>query len=163
MTAPQNYHGTEQPHRDADDSHRAQPGTSASNELAALDRMRLVSEVDRLIGRGIPLAMAVVSGKLDPAACREMKNAIDRMADYVAWGICGPTCIVVFSATLLRGLQPLWNELSRRAPELVAGVAISHEGMDHSELLHAARLAHSRSLAQRTRLTVLDAIGVGHD
>lgn len=142
MSAHRNHHGREQ---------------------AGLDHSRLMSEVDRLIGRGIPLAMAVVSGSLDPAVCREMKNAIARVADYVAWGIHGSTCIVVFSAPLLRGLQPFWNELSRRAPELVAGVATSQDGMDHSQLLHAAHFAHSRSLTQRTRLTVLDTMEIGHD
>lgn len=137
--------------------------TAACSELDSLEHSQLMSEVDQLIGRGIPLAMAVVSGNLDPAVCREMKSAIARVADYVTWVMHGPTYIVVFSATLLRGLQPLWQELSRRAPELVVGVATSQDGMDHHELLHAARFAHSRSLAQRTRLTVLDSMGVGHD
>jgi EAL domain-containing protein (putative c-di-GMP-specific phosphodiesterase class I) len=123
---------------------------------SAGDYASLMREVDFLLDRGFPLGVALVMGDIDASVCRQIKRAVARQADYLAWVVMGPVLVAIFRRGMFEELRRAWRMVTSTNADLAAGVVFSDSLSSHEELLAAARIALQRALVQRIDLVVLD-------
>lgn len=132
------------------------PGAAMSGDRECT---RFMSETDRILKKGIALAMAAVSGTVPPEIAQEIQDSLGRVGDYVSWIRIDGICVVAFAADLLPFVRLAWSRLGRRGTGLVAGVAAGDLVRSSQELLLLARFACHQSVARGVTLSFLDAEG----
>lgn len=118
------------------------------------DYTRLMTEIDFLLENEFPLGVALMVGEMDERFHREVGRIVGDHANEVSWVVSGPFIVVMFHQRLFGKLQSIWL-LIADSVDAACGVAFSDGFGNHTEILHAARIALQRAMAQSLNLLVL--------
>ena len=125
-------------------------------EIVHADFPKLMQHADALMERRLPIAMAVVLGRVDASLCREVREQIRHSAECIYWAGDGPLVTVILRRGLVFDLEPTIRQVFLRCPDLSVGVAYSPGLDDANDLWLAARLALQRAMAAHEHLAILD-------
>ena len=72
----------------------------------------MMKEIDLLMDRKFPLALAFVVGEISAFDYRELEQIAARQPDYVSWVVTGPVMIAAFPKRMYADLLPAYNNIS---------------------------------------------------